>query len=82
MTNFSDFFPLFFQLHFMQLFSAEATIFFRIKVKKIDDENFKKLPSKIAHNRPNSFYSIVKRPKTSPNLNFCSIKIAHVATYV
>ena len=56
MTNFSDFFPLFFQLHFMQLFSAEATIFFRIKVKKIDDENFKKLPSKIAHNRPNSFF--------------------------
>ena len=33
----------------MQLFSAEAIVF----PKKIDPENMKKLPSKVAHNQPN-----------------------------
>ena len=66
----------------MQLLSAEAKIF----LKKINlffaPENMKKLLSKVAHNHPNFFFSIANRPKTSPNLNFCSIKIAHRVTYV
>ena len=40
----------------------------------------KKLPSKVAHNQPH-FFSIANQPKTSPILNFCSIKIAHRVTY-
>ena len=36
-------------------------------------ENIKKQASKVATNRPN-FFSIANRPKTSPILNFCSIK--------
>ena len=39
----------FFQLPFMQLFSAEATI---SKKKYFAYENMKKTPSKVAHNRP------------------------------
>ena len=58
----------------MQLFSAEATTY-----KKIAHENIKNTPSKVAHNQPN-FFSIANRPKTSRNINFCSIKIAHRAT--
>ena len=38
----------------------------------------KKTPSKVAHNRP-IFFSTANQPKTSPNLNFCSIKNAHRA---
>ena len=39
----------------------------------------KKPPSKVAHNWPKIyFFSIANRPKTSPNLNFCSIKIARL----
>ena len=34
----------------------------------------KELTSKIVHNRPKFFFSIANRPKTSPNLNFCSLK--------
>ena len=41
----------------------------------------KKLHSKVAQNRPNFFFSIADRPRTSPNLNFCSMKIAHRETY-
>jgi hypothetical protein len=52
----------------MQLFSADATIFFFF----FANENMKKLPLEVAHNRP----------KTSPNLNFCSIKIVYRMTYV
>jgi hypothetical protein len=61
----------------MQLFSADTQI-----LKKNAHENIKKLPSKVAHNQPNFFISTANRPKTSPNLNFCSIKNAHRATYV
>ena len=38
----------------MQLFSADTTIF----KKKIANENIEKLPSKVAHNRPN-FFSVL-----------------------
>ena len=51
----------FFDLQFMQLFSADATIL-----------QEKKMPMKTLKNWP----------KTSPNLNFCSIKIAHHVTNV
>ena len=40
----------------------------------------KKLPLKVAHNQPHFFFSIANRPKTSPNLIFCSIKISPCAT--
>ena len=36
----------------MPLFSADATIF----KKKIAHENMKKMPSKVAHNRPQFFF--------------------------
>ena len=65
----------------MQLFSADATMF----KKKINiffaPENMKKTPSKVAHNRPRPFFfSTANRPKSSPNLNSCSIKISHRGT--
>ena len=63
----------------MQPFCADATIF---KKKYFAHENMKKTLSKVAHNWPNFFFSIANRPKTSPNLNFCSIKIDHRVTYV
>ena len=44
-------------------------------------ENMKKSPSKVAHNRP-KFFCIFDRPKTSPNLIFCSIKISPYATFI
>ena len=44
-------------------------------------DNMKKTLSKVAHNQPNFFFSTANRPKKSPNLNFCSMKIAHRATY-
>jgi hypothetical protein len=44
-------------------------------------ENIKKLPSKyfcsIAEN-----FSTCNRPKTSPNIKFCTIKMSHRATYI
>ena len=63
----------------MQLFSADTTIF---KKKHFAYENMKKPPSKVAHYRPQFFLIIANRPKTSPNLNFCTIKIVPRLTYV
>ena len=63
----------------MQLFSADASVFKKLK-KKIDTDNMKKPPSKVAHNQPNFFFSIANRPKTSPNLVFCSKKNSPCAT--
>ena len=39
----------------MQLFSADAIVFSK-KKKKIVPENMKKTPSKVAHNRPPTFF--------------------------
>jgi hypothetical protein len=51
----------------MQLFSAKATI------------SLKKLPLKVAYFTAQSeIFSTVNRPKTSPNLIFCSIEMAHL----
>ena len=46
-------------------------------------KNVKKTPSKVAHNcRKMFFFNTANWPKTSPNLKFCSIKIAHRTTYI
>ena len=39
----------------MQLFIGDTTIY----IKKIAPENMKKTPSKVAHNRPNIFFSVL-----------------------
>ena len=44
-------------------------------------EGIKKRPQKLLIIGP-IFFSIANRPKTSTNLNFCSMKIAHRVTYV
>ena len=45
-------------------------------------ENIKKLPSKVAYFKAQSqIFSTAKRPKISPNIIFCSIKMAHRWTY-
>ena len=50
----------------MQLFSADAIVFSKKKIF-FDPENIKKLPSKVAHVRPPTFFYILdqlpKRPK-------------------
>ena len=57
----------------MQLFSADA----------FSLENMKKLPSKVAHNRPKTFFfRIANRPKTSPNHTFFSIKLSLKGTSI
>ena len=41
----------------MQLFSADPIVFSKKKIKKkFDPENMTKLPSKVAHNRPPTFF--------------------------
>ena len=42
----------------MQLFSADAIVFSKKFKKKIDLENMKKPPSKVAHNQPITFFFI------------------------
>ena len=44
----------------MQLFSADATMFFKENLRNIffAPENMKKTPSKVAHNRPRPFFFI------------------------
>ena len=52
----------------MKLFSADAIVFSKLKKKKIDPENKKKTPSKVAHNRPQFFFSVLARlPKPAQN---------------
>ena len=46
-------------------------------------KNIKKLPSKVANNcLGRAVFSTASRPKTSPNLKFCSIQMPHCATYI
>ena len=49
----------------MQLFSVEANLF-KSKKKKIAHENMKKSPSKVAHNRPQSFFSVLTTGQKLP----------------
>ena len=44
-------------------------------------ENLKNPPSKVAHDRPISFFQYCQPAKTSRNHSLCSIKIAHRMTY-
>ena len=54
----------------MQLFSADAIVFSKKFEKKFDPENMKKLPSKVAHNRPPTFfYVLAQLPKRPKNRN-------------
>jgi hypothetical protein len=56
----------FFYLFFMQLFSADATMFSKkFKKKNFDPEKVKKLAQKVAHNRPRPFYATVQ-PRPQP----------------
>ena len=48
-------------LHFMQLFSADATFF----KKKYIYENIKNTPPEVAHNQPNFFSVLPTGPKTA-----------------
>ena len=41
----------------MQLFSADATMFLDLFI--LGPENMKKLPSKVAHNRPKFIFSVL-----------------------
>ena len=45
-------------------------------------ENMKKPPSEVAHNLPKFCFSTANQTKTSPNYNFCSLKIAHCETCI
>ena len=45
----------FFKLYFMQLFSADATIFLKNSNIFFAPENMKEAPSKVGHNRPRVF---------------------------
>ena len=45
-------------------------------------DNVEKLPSKTAHNQYPFFFITANQPKTSPNLNLCSIEIAHRISYL
>jgi hypothetical protein len=61
----------------MQLFSADAMVFSKKKIKKnFDPEKVKKWASKVAHNRPRPFYFTVQpRPTAhSPELIFHIMK--------
>ena len=45
--------------------------------------NMKKPPTKVAHNQPAIFFSsFTNRPKSSPNLIFCSTKMSLCATSI
>jgi hypothetical protein len=56
----------------MKLFSANASV---LKKKKIDPENMKKPPSKVAHNRPPTFFYVQAwLPKRPRNRNHVPLK--------
>ena len=54
----------------MQLFSAETIVFSKKKIKVLTPQNMKKPPSKVAHNRPHTFFHLLARlPKRPRNRN-------------
>ena len=57
----------------MQLFSAVATIFLRI-LNFFCPENMKKPSSKVAHNRPNFFFSTDQATQTVHKQKSCTTK--------
>ena len=62
----------------MQLFSADVTMLLFLFYSILYHKNLKKMASKVVHNQPKCvfFLSIANRPKSSPNLNSCPIKIS------
>ena len=61
------------QLHFMKLFSAVTIMFFKKKSNIFfDPENMKEPPSKVAHNRPRAFFSVLP---LGPNPSQISIPV-------
>ena len=53
----------------MQLFNADTTIFKKKKLK-IAPENMKKTPSKVAHNRPPIFVSVLPTGPKSAQISY------------
>jgi hypothetical protein len=53
----------------MQLFTAGATIFLK-KNLKFAPENMKKLLSKVAHNRPKTFFSVLPTSPKSAQISY------------
>ena len=49
----------------MQLFSAEAVVFSKKLTFVFAPENMKKPPSKVAHNRPPKFFSVLPKKARS-----------------
>ena len=61
----------------MQFSTADATL-----PKKNNHKKIKTMPSEVAYfNTQSEIFSTANRPKTSPNLIFCFIKMTHRATY-
>jgi hypothetical protein len=59
----------------MQLFSADAKVFSKNLKKIFAPQNMKKLPSKVAHNRPQTFFSeLVWLPRRPPQKNSVPLK--------
>ena len=58
-------------VYFMQLFSADATIFLKFF---FDSQKVKKLASKVVHNQPRPFYSTVQ-PRPQPRIDFSYYEI-------
>ena len=66
----------------MQLFSADATIFLKkLKRKFLPLKTWKNCSQKLLIICPKLFFSIATRPKISPNLIFCSIKMVPCAVF-
>ena len=58
-----------YKISYHKIILARTKVFLPMKT-------LKKPPSKVAHDWPIFFFSIANRPKTSPNLIFCSIKMS------
>ena len=77
------FFLVFFTFILCNFLVRTLHYWFFLKEVFLGHENIKKnCPQKLLIIRPNFFVSIANQPKTSLNLNFCSIEIAHRMTYV
>ena len=64
----------------MQHCSADATIFFKKNLNYFFVYEYEKTTLKSCSQSAQFFFSNANWPKTSHNLNFCSIKIAHRVT--
>ena len=64
---FSKYQNFFFKLYFMQLFSADATMFLKKKKFFFALQNIEKLPKKVAHNPT--------RPPVFSPASFCFVKL-------